>query len=150
MNQILTSIILYISSVSITFFYLEKKQKILSIGNVQIHYTPKKILFRGILAGIIIAIAVLLSNIGSIISGIFSVFPAILTSTMLISIREHGPDFAAGMAKSMLLGLSSVVTYATLIHFLYPLIGIIIGSIVAYFFSFIVTLSLFMIRRKIK
>jgi uncharacterized protein YacL len=68
---------------------------------------------------------------------------------MIITVRAHGPDFAAGMAKSMLLGLSSVVTYATLVHFLYPTYGIIVGTIVAYLCSFGVTLLIFTFRRKI-
>ena len=68
-----------------------------------------------------IAIAVYLSNINSVLSGIFSVFPAILSSTMLISVKEHGPNFTSGLAKSMIIGISSVLTYATMIHFLYPL-----------------------------
>ena len=106
-------------------------------------------MFRGVLAGIVIAIAVVLSNVGSIISGIFSVFPAILSSTMLISVREHGPDFASGIAKSMMLGLSSVATYAMLVTVLYPVYGILYGSLIAYGFSFCVTLCIFIVRNKI-
>jgi hypothetical protein len=149
-TNIFVSIIIYLICVFSAFFYLEKKLMIHSISKVTIHYTPKKIMFRGILAGIVIAIAVLLSNVGSIISGIFSVFPAILSSTMLISVHEHGPDFTAGIAKSMILGLSSVTSYATIIHFLYPIYGIIVGSIIAYGFSFCVTLCIFFVREKMK
>jgi len=149
MDYIVVSILLYLSSVLIVFLFLEKIVKIRSIGKVKIHYTTKKIIFRGFLAGIVIVIAVLLSNVGSIISGIFSVFPAILSSTMLISVKEHGPDFAAGMAKSMVLGLSSVATYATVIHLLYPSYGIIVGSIIAFVISFFVTICIFFLRKKI-
>ena len=149
MENIFISVSCYLLAVVFAFFILEKRKRIRSAAKRNIHYTFTKIMFRGILAGIVIAIAVYLSNFGSVISGIFSVFPAILSSTMLISVREHGPDFAAGMAKSMLLGLSSVATYATIIHFLYPLYGIMIGSIIAYAFSFCVTLLIFTLRKKI-
>lgn len=149
MDSIFLSVIIYLIAVFSAFFILEFWKNRPSLGMVKVHYTAKKIAFRGILAGIFIALAVSLSNIGSIISGIFSVFPAILSSTMLISVREHGPDFAAGMAKSMLLGLSSVVTYATLVHFLYPLYGIILGSIIAYLCSFAVTIIIFFFRQRI-
>lgn len=149
MENILISIVCYLLAVAIAFLVLEKKKKIRSAAKRHIHYTATKIMFRGILAGIVIAIAVFLSNYGSVISGIFSVFPAILSSTMLISVREHGPDFAAGMAKSMLLGLSSVATYATVIHFLYPRYGIMIGTLIAYALSFCVTLFIFTLRKKI-
>ncbi len=148
-TNIITSLTIFFISIFITFIFLEHFKKIPSIGNVRVHYTPKKIAFRGILAGLIIAMSVMLSNIGEVISGIFSVFPAILSSTMLIATREHGPEFAAGMAKSMILGISSVMCYATTIHFLYPLYGILWGSVYAYGLSLIVTLVLFKLRSKI-
>jgi len=148
--NIYLSILIFFISLVLTFTTLEVFKKIPSIGNVIVHYTKRKIAFRGVLAGFIIAISVMLSNVGAVISGIFSVFPAILTSTMLIASREHGPDFAAGMAKSMILGISSVMCYATMIHFFYPLYGIVWGSVYAYIISIIVTLIIFKYRAKIK
>jgi hypothetical protein len=150
LNNIFLSVCIYLVSVVFTFLILEHKKKINSKGQVTVTYTLKKILTRGILAGIVIAIAVLLSNVNSIISGIFSVFPAILSSTLLICVREHGADFAAGMAKSMAIGISSVAIYATIIHFLYPLYGIALGSIIAYMLSFFLTLMIYFTRGKIK
>jgi len=148
-KNIYISLVIYLTVLFFTFVILERVKKIPSVGSVKIHYTAKKIILRGLLAGVFIAIAVSLSNIDLVLSGIFSVFPAIITSTMLISVKEHGPDFAAGMAKSMILGISSVMTYATLIHFLYPSYGVIIGSIIAYAASIIVTLFIFKLRKKI-
>jgi hypothetical protein len=150
LTNIYISISIYLVTLLLTFTFLERIKKIPSAGSVRIHYTPTKIILRGVLAGIVIAISILLSNLGAVLSGIFSVFPAILTSTMFISIREHGPKFAAGMAKSMIIGISSVATYATSIHFLYPLYGILWGSISAYLIAFIVTLIIFKFRGKIK
>ncbi|MFW6121031.1 MAG: hypothetical protein ACOC80_09070 [Petrotogales bacterium] len=149
-TNIFVSLGIYIATFSFIFTYLECFKKIPSLGNVIVHYTPMKIALRGVLAGTVIAISVTLSNIGAVISGIFSVFPAILSSTMLISVREHGPNFAAGMAKSMILGISSVLSYATAIHFLYPSYGIIWGSICAYGISLILTLVIFKLRDKIR
>lgn len=149
MEYIVLSVIIYLLCLIICFFILEKRKAIPSIGTMYIHYTPTKILLRGVLAGIIISIAVFLSNVGSIISGVFSVFPAILSSTMLISVREHGPDFASGMAKSMILGLSSVATYAVCIHFFYPTLGIFFGTTFAYLIAFCITMFIFFLRKKI-
>jgi len=147
MENIVISVCIYLCSVLIAFVFLEKIKKIPSVGKVKVPYTFKKIALRGVLAGIVIAIAVFLSNYGSVISGVFSVFPAILFSTMLISVRDHGPVFASGMAKSMLLGLSSVATYAVLVHFTFPIYGFIIGSIIAYACSLCVTFSIFGLRK---
>jgi len=149
LGNILISISIYIITIVITIIVLERVKKIPSSGNVTVHYNPSKIALRGILAGTVISVAVILSNVGAIISGIFSVFPAILSSTMLISYREHGPKFAAGMAKSMTVGISSVAVYATAIHFLFPLYNIYIGTLTAYLVSIVVTLIIFKLRGKI-
>ena len=149
-TNIFFSLVIYAISLCFTFTVLECYKKIPSTGKVIVHYTPMKIITRGVLAGMVIAISVLLSNLGAVLSGIFSVFPAIISSTMLISVRKHGPDFAAGMAKSMIFGISSVCTYATVIHFLYPIYGVFIGSVVAFGISFILTMILFNLRSKIR
>jgi len=150
LNSIYISVSIYLISLISALIILKKKKKIKSIKNIDFHYNKKKIAIRGIVAGIVISIAILLSNIGAIISGIFSVFPAIIISTMLISYREYGPNFAAGMAKSMIIGISSVTAYAVAVHFLYPIYNIILGSILSYFASLSITFMLLAIRNKIK
>ena len=150
LENIFVSISIYIITIIVTIIVLERVKKIPSSSNITVHYTPSKIALRGVLAGTVISIAVILSNIGATLSGIFSVFPAILSSIMLISFREHGPKFAAGMAKSMTIGISSVVAYATAIHFLFPIYNIYIGTLVAYIVSIVVTLIIFRLRDKIR
>jgi len=149
-TDIVISLLLYSSILFFTFVILEFYRKIPSAEKVIIHYTTLKIILRGILAGFFIALAVLLSNLDPVLSGIFSVFPAILSSTMIIFIREHGPKFAAGMAKSMIFGISSVCLYAIGIHFFYPYYGIVIGTIISYLISALFTLLLFTLRNKIR
>ena len=131
-----------------TFIILEKIRKIKSVGKEKIHYTATKMALRGVLAGTVIAISVFLSNLDPTLSGIFSIFPAIFTSTMIITVKEHGPDFSAGIAKSMILGSLSVMSYATCIHFLYPIYGIAWGSIVALCISVIISFVILKLRGK--
>jgi hypothetical protein len=149
-TNIFLSILIFVISLIFTFVFLEYVKKIPSTGKVNIHYTPIKIILRGVITGTIISISVLLSNISASLSGIFSVFPAIITSTMIISTREHGPEFSAGIAKSMIFGCTSVMSYAVSIHFLYSIYGITIGTIVAFSISFCITMILFKFRSKIK
>lgn len=149
-TNIFLSLFIFVISLIFTFAFLEHIKKTPSTGKVIVHYTPMKIVLRGVLTGTIIAISVLLSNMSASLSGIFSVFPAILLSTMIISVREHGPDFAAGMAKSMILGSMSVMSYAISIHFFYPTYGIIFGTIIAFTISVFITLILMRIRGKIR
>jgi formate/nitrite transporter FocA (FNT family) len=132
-----------------TFIVLEKKFKIKSQGKRVVHYTALKILLRGIFAGIFITVAVLLSNVGEVISGIFSVFPTIFFSTMIITVKEHGPGFSSSIAKSMIFGSPSVTSYAVSIHFLYPKYGIFLGSIFSFILSLIITSVILILRKKI-
>jgi len=149
LQNIYISLIIFTVAMVSTFLILEKKYKIESIGKKAVHYTPSKIILRGVLTGVIISIAVMLSNFGEVLSGIFTVFPAILTSTMLITIHEHGPKFSAGMAKSMILGCWSVMSYAAIIHFSYPAYGILWGSVIAYVAAVIVTIVILKLKNKI-
>lgn len=133
-----------------TFFTLDKIKKIPSHRSIEVHYTPLKLFSRSIIAGTVIALAVTISNVGVTLSGIFSVFPAIFLSTMLIAQREHGPEFTGAMAKGMIYGSPSVVSYAVSISFLYPLNGIVIGTIGAFLISLVVSLILFILRKHIR
>jgi len=149
-EDIFLSLVLYAIAVGFTLIVLEKVKKTSSVSRIHVHYTPLKIATRGVIAGTVIAVAVLLSNIGPTLSGIFSVFPAIFMSTMLIYVREHGPGFATGMAKAMIFGTPSVLSYAVAIHFFYPLHGIYFGSMYAYMIAVLITIVLLKIRGKIR
>jgi uncharacterized membrane protein (GlpM family) len=150
LTSIVVSLALFVLFFFATFFTLDKMKKITSQNTIEVHYTPVKLLGRSIIAGTVIAIAVTFSNVGVILSGIFSVFPAIFLSTMIISMREHGPKFTGAMAKGMIYGSPSVVSYAVSIFFFYPLVGILIGTISAFLIALIVTLILFKFRKKIR
>lgn len=148
----LTSILMSLIIFLICFFFsiLTLDKKIPSQDTIKVHYTLLKLLGRSLIAGIVIAIAVTFSNYGPLLSGIFSVFPAIFLSTMVISLREHGPQFTGAIAKGMAYGSPSVVSYAIGIHYLYPYAGILAGSIGAFLIALLVTLLLFVLRKKIR
>jgi uncharacterized membrane protein (GlpM family) len=150
LHDIYLSIIIYGILLGVAFLVLEKVMKIQSKGKVKVKYTPTKIAFRGLLAATVVTISVLLSNVGAVLSGIFSVFPAIFLSTMLITVSEHGSEFSGGMAKAMIIGTMSTVSYAVAIHFLYPVYDIIWGTVVAYGISIIFVVILLILRRRIQ
>ena len=150
LTSILVSLAAFLLCFFFTFLFLDKKKKIHSQDTIKVHYTPLKLLGRSLIAGIVIAIAVTFSNVGTVLSGIFSVFPAIFLSTMLISLREHGSQFTNAMAKGMIYGSPSVVSYAIGIYFLYPLVGILTGTVSAFLISLIITLILFLLRKNIR
>jgi len=149
LENLLISFLIFIVAFLIAMLVLEWKKKTPSIGKVQTCYTPLRILLRGLFAGVVIGIAVLLSNVGAVLSGILSAFPVIFLTTMIIYMREQGPGFAAGMAKSMIFGSPSVVCYTVAIFFFYPAYGIAIGTIGAYVLSFIVTMILYALSKRL-
>jgi uncharacterized membrane protein (GlpM family) len=148
--SIIVSLALFLICFIITFFILDKMKKITAQNTIKVHYTPLKLIGRSLIAGTVIAIAVTFSNIGVVLSGIFSVFPAIFLSTMIISMKEHGPQFSGAMAKGMIYGSPSVVSYAVSIYFLYPYTDILTGTISSFLIAFVVTLILFQLRKKIR
>lgn len=150
LHNILLSLILYGSMMLPAFLFLEVKKKVASEARVRVHYTPQKILLRGVFAGAVIALAVLLANVGAAISGIFSVFPAIFLSTMTIFVLEHGARFAGAMAKSMILGSLTVVGYATAIHYLYPPYGMVGGTLASYGLAAGIVLLISWVFRRIR
>jgi len=149
LSSILLSSMIYLAVLLFIFYLMERPLKMRSSGSVNVEYTVGKIAFRGVFAGLIIGTSVVLSNVGDAIAGIFSVFPAIFLSTMMIMLKEHGANFSAGMGKSMILGSQTVVVYAIAIHFLYPEVGVILGSVAAYAISMIMVLALLFVRDRI-
>jgi uncharacterized membrane protein (GlpM family) len=149
-DNIFISLGVFVLFFIIAFVSLEYIKKIPSVRITPASHTLGHILLRGFFAGIVIAVAVFLSNLGAVLSGIFSAFPVIFLSTMVISVREQGPTFAGGMAKAMIFGSPSVVCYAVSIYFLYPTIGILSGTLCAFVLSFLLTFLLFMVGKKLR
>lgn len=149
-NDIALSLLIYLIAFFSTLLFLEKRKKITEHLSIRVRYTPKKILLRGLIAGTIIALAVTLSNLSAILSGIFSVFPAIFLSAMIISLTEHGAAFTHSLAKGMIYGSPSVVSYAVGVYFFYPAFGIIAGSATAFLLGAGISVLLYIVRRAIK
>ncbi len=127
-------------------WFLEKHKRIPSQQRIHMTYSAKKILLRGLLAGVVIAAAVVLSNVNAALSGVLAMFPAIFLSTMLIADLEHGPDFTRGLAKAMIYGSYSVTAYGAAIFILYPAIGITAGTIGAILISLAISVIIYLFR----
>jgi len=76
LTSIAISLTSYLVCFLATFLILDKKKKIISQDTIKVHYTPYKLLSRSLLAGVVIALAVTFSNLGTVLSGIFSVVAA--------------------------------------------------------------------------
>lgn len=97
-------------------------------------YSKKEILIRGSIAGTIVALTVLLSEIGGpIIGGIAASFPAVYVSTLIIMTHSKGAEFSRSITRSLAVsGIFTVIPYSVAVHFLYPSLGIWLGTLLAY------------------
>lgn len=116
-------------------------------------YTPMQILGRAIGAGSLVFLAVLLSQIGGpIIGGIASAFPAIFSSTLIILYKSEGTEFSRAMTKPLVIsGILTVIPYGVAVRYLYPSIGIWLGTLSSYaIIAPLAVLSYFILQPKRK
>jgi hypothetical protein len=136
-NNFMLSIVFYVVVVSLSFFSIEKGIKIKSEQASKLKITLKTLIFRGLFSGTIIVLAVTMGKIGGpLLGGMFAMFPAMFTGTLLITYLTHGSLFSSAMMKVALLSASSVVLYAVLVRFTYVPFGLILGTSVSIIVSF--------------
>jgi hypothetical protein len=136
-NDFLLSIAIYIAVVTLSFFLVEKGIKVKSERANKVKSTLMTLIFRGLFSGAIIALAVIMGKIGGpLLGGMFAMFPAMFTGTLLITFFSQGALFSSAMMKVALLCASSVVLYAILVRTTYIPLGLILGTLVSIFVSF--------------
>ncbi len=134
-------VVLVISS----YFILEKKADIKSEGKRSIRYSGWHLSFRSVFSGAIIALAVLIAEIGGPIwGGIFAVFPAVFLSLMIITYFAQGQAFSSATLKVALLSAAiNVTVYASVVRYTYLSFGLIYGTLIAYAVTVLVTYFLY-------
>ena len=90
------------------------------------------LLSRGVLAGLAIAVAVLLSKQSPLLACMASVFPAIFLTTMVSLWLAQGEDFQASAVGPMMLGSTAVSVYALIATYSLPEWGVWAGPAVAW------------------
>jgi uncharacterized membrane protein (GlpM family) len=125
----------------LVFCYLAsgKWMKIPSQGSNVISYPPIQLVWRALLGGGVIALAIFMGKVGGpLLGGIFSSFPAMFLSTLVITSLAAGPNFSRSVGKSLLIsGLVNVPLYEIMIRFLYPTVGLGVGTLLALLFSMV-------------
>jgi len=116
---------------------LEKWMKISSLEKLQVSYPPSQLIWRALFGGAVIALAVFMGKLGGpLLGGIFGSFPAMFLSTLVITYTSGGPDFSRSVGKSLLIsGLINVPLYEIVVRFLYPAVGLGLGTVLGLLFS---------------
>jgi uncharacterized membrane protein (GlpM family) len=139
------SLIIYFLVVPVSFLIIEKGIKVKSETAKKIRITFGAMIFRGIFSGLVIAMAVAMGKIGGpLLGGMFAMFPAMFTGTLIITYFLHGPLFSSAMMKVALIGAVSVVLYAVLVRYTYVPLGLLGGTFVSILGSFASAFLLFL------
>jgi uncharacterized membrane protein (GlpM family) len=126
------SIIIFLPSLPLSIYLIERVLRIRSEPGREVVYTHHQLLFRGLFTGSVIASAVFLSKIGGpVLGGVFSMFPAMGTSTIVVTHLAHGPKFSSAVIKVSVLSGIAIVIYGFSVMYCYPRFGLELGTIIS-------------------
>ena len=97
----------------LTYYSFTKKLKLQNLKGETRVYKIREVVLRGVGAGSLVLISVLLSQIGGpVLGGIAAAFPAVFTSTLIILNRSRGTEFSRAVTKPLV--LSGILTIYSL------------------------------------
>lgn len=113
--------------------------------------TKKEMLFRMLFAGMIIALAVIISKLAGSFWGtvIGASYPASFGSQLMIFQKKYPANFIASVIRVVPIGLFPLVAYAITVSFAYPAFGIWIGTVIAIIVSLATGYIVGQISRKV-
>ncbi len=131
------SLVAWIVLLILCYWIVEKELVIASQEKIQVPYRTSQIIWRSLFGGVVISSAVLMGKLGGpLLGGIFSSFPAMFLTTLVITWNTAGADFARAVGKSLLVsGLINVPLYEIAVRLLYPAIGLGFGTLLALIIS---------------
>ncbi len=151
-SNYLLNFFLYLLILPVLYILMVKVTGKKPVSGKNLPSSPKLILIRSIFGGIIITAAVLFSKIfGPVFGGIFSAFPAMFISTLVIAYKTYGGDFSKMMTRPLLVtGMTTIVLYSLGVRYFYPGSGLVIGTFLALTISsFCAFITLILMRRNI-
>jgi len=150
-DSFLISVIGFVVLVALSFYILEKRNTFPSESKKHTKYTAPILLIRGILSGSIIVFAVLMAKIaGPLVGGMFSAFPAVMLSTMIITYFSHGTNFSIAVLKIITVSCPvNVLSYAVAVRYLYGSVGLLWGTLISFIVSLISSFFIYQfVKRK--
>jgi len=151
-DNFFVSVCLYILFFIFALYVLEYRLKLPSIGKENIRYSALQYLYRAFFGGFIVAVAVFLSRIGGpVFGGIFSAFPAVFISVLIVNYKSRGMEFSRAMTKPLLVtGMISIFMYGLGVRYFYPSLGLWWGTLAAYGIAMVAALfSYFLIQKQL-
>jgi hypothetical protein len=150
-ESVIVTTIIFIVVMSSSYYFLEHIAKIRSVAKRDQKFRVSLIFYRALFAGAVVGSTVIISRFaGHFWTGIFSTFPAVMLTSMVILTRAQGPDFARATAKTMILSSGNIVVYAFAVNYLYKITSLTVATIAAFFLAvlYLVVLSPLLVRSK--
>jgi hypothetical protein len=149
-ESFILSLVAYVIILLFSYYMLENYLKIPSFMKASIQPNLYQILLRALFGGLMIAFAVFMSKIGGpIFGGIFAAFPAVFTSTLIISYKTRGIEFSRAMTKSLTItALLAVVVYVSIVRFSYLAHGLVLGTLIAFLTSMVSAYFIYFLFQK--
>jgi hypothetical protein len=131
-TSFIVSLVIFLVLYLVGYLFVTRIFKITSVKGNKIVYSPQIFLVRGLISGFIVTLSVILAKTGGpVLGGMVSAFPAMFSSTLLITYFAHGPAFSSAIAKNSLFAWISTLIFVIVARYTYVSLGIILGSIVS-------------------
>jgi len=129
----LVSLVLYAAILGVTMWLAERVLRVRTPERKKKPFSTAQFLARAAFSGGLVASAVAISLLASPwVTGVFSTFPAVMTSSMVILTLNQGPDFARATAKVLIFSSLNILVYAYIVVAAYPTLGVVPGTLLAY------------------
>jgi hypothetical protein len=150
-NNFGLSLIGFLGLLLVSYGIMEYVFHVKSLAGRNTPLSFSNILMRGLVSGLIITLAVAFAKLGGpLIGGVFASFPSVFLSTMILTYFAQGRAFSVSVMKTLLLsGTINATVYASAVRFLYPLFGLIGGTISSFLLSLISMYVVFLLVKKI-
>ena len=121
------------------------------ISKREFKFSYSQILIRAFFAGSVVVSIILLSEIlPPYFVGVFSTFPAVLMTSMVILAVNQGNTFAQATGKILLVSSTNIVIFTSSLVITYPIFDIYFGTLVSFIISGIWILCLHPIVIRLK
>ena len=150
-NNFGLSLLGFLGLLLVSYIVMEYVLRVKSLAGRNTPLSFSNVLMRGLVSGVIITLAVAFAKLGGpLLGGVFASFPAVFLSTMILTYFAQGRVFSVSVMKTLLLsGTINTTVYASAVRFLYPLLGLIGGTISSFLLSLVSMYVVFLLVKKI-
>lgn len=132
-DRFIVSLLLYATIFICAYSLMHRHIAVAAVTTRPVTFTLPQLFGRAIFGGSVVLTAVVMSHVaGPLYGGVFAAFPAAFVSTLIIMHLSGGPAMTQQMIRTMYVtGTIVVVGYVTAVRFVYPALGVWLGTLIA-------------------